>query len=429
MENEKINIELKSEVLNEVLSTPPSWLLRSGNTLFFMMILLLIGICYMIKYPDEIVGEVSVQGTNPPVEFQNQVYAKLASISVKDQETIKRGQIIAQFDTKVNPDDILQMKLFIAQLDSLGKAPIEIEESFKLLQVSSLQQNWNNLLSHVTEYNELTNSDLLNKKIKALQTEIQQRKRLNYLAQLKLKLIQKEVNLQQVQLKTAENLLAKNAISKDELLREQKAEMQLLNQLQGQKEVIVQGEIQITNLEKTLTEVSFDTKQQIQKLEAAISSEKSGLLMKLEEWSKNSAWVAPIDGKIVFNKQLHTNSFYNPNEASIVLVPQKSNYSGVISIPNVGAGKVVVGQKVMIELVDFPKNDYGVIEGKVKSITSIAKDNKYEILVDLPKKLQTTYGKELPAKAVLKGTAKIITLDKRLIERFFERIISAIEKK
>jgi len=426
--NDKINIELKSEVLNEVLSAPPSWLTRSGNTLFFFIIFLLISICYFIKYPDEIVGEVSVQGSNPPVEFQNQVYGKLASLSVKDQDQVKKGQIIAQFDTKVNPKHIVLMRNFIQDLDSLGKYELTVTEELKQLEVSALQQNWNNLLAYVSEFNELTNSDLLNKKIEALKTEISQRKRLQTIADQKLKLIQKELGFQKVQLETAQRLFDKNAISKDELLREQKAEVQLFHQFQGQREAIVQGEIQLSNLEKTLTEVSFDTKQQIQKLEAAISSAKSGMQIQLEEWSKNTAWVAPFNGKILFNKQLHLHSFYKPTEASIVIVPQKSKYSGVISISNLGAGKVIKGQKVIIELVDFPKNDFGIIEGKVTSITSIAKDNKYEILVQLPASLKTSYNKELPAKAILKGSAKIITKDKRLLERFFEKIIVAIQR-
>ena len=428
MEQDKINIELKSEVLNEVLSAPPSWLTRSGNTLFFFIIFLLISICYFIKYPDEIVGEVSVQGSNPPVEFQNQVYGKLASLSVKDQDQVKKGQIIAQFDTKVNPKHIVLMRNFIQDLDSLGKYELTVTEELKQLEVSALQQNWNNLLAYVSEFNELTNSDLLNKKIEALKTEISQRKRLQTIADQKLKLIQKELGFQKVQLETAERLFDKKAISKDELLREQKAEVQLFHQFQGQREAIVQGEIQLSNLEKTLTEVSFDTKQQIQKLEAAISSAKSGMQIQLEEWSKNTAWIAPFDGKILFNKQLHLHSFYKPTEASIVIVPQKSKYSGVISISNLGAGKVIKGQKVIIELVDFPKNDFGIIEGKVTSITSIAKDNKYEILVQLPASLKTSYNKELPAKAILKGAAKIITKDKRLLERFFEKIIVAIQR-
>ena len=80
------------------------------------------------------------------------------------------------------------------------------------------------------------------------------------------------------------------------------------------------------------------------------------------------------------------------------------------------------------------KNEYPELGGNYKVIhhttfiNNLIKDNKYEILVQLPASLKTSYNKELPAKAILKGSAKIITKDKRLLERFFEKIIVAIQR-
>ncbi len=99
-----------------------------------------------------------------------------------------------------------------------------------------------------------------------------------------------------------------------------------------------------------------------------------------------------------------------------------------MKVASAGAGKIEKGQKVFIEIKDFQKHDYGMLEGNVKSITSISKDEFYEVEIQLPKKLITTYKKELPLKAQLKGSAKIITKNKKLIERFFEKVISLIEK-
>ena len=88
---DKIDIELNNEVLNEVLSTPPSWLLRSGNTLFLFVTLTLVTLCYFIQYPDEIQGDVVIQGNKPPIEFQNQMFGKLNLLSIKDQDNVKKG--------------------------------------------------------------------------------------------------------------------------------------------------------------------------------------------------------------------------------------------------------------------------------------------------------------------------------------------------
>jgi hypothetical protein len=93
-----------------------------------------------------------------------------------------------------------------------------------------------------------------------------------------------------------------------------------------------------------------------------------------------------------------------------------------------GSGKIEKGQKVFIEFSDFPKNEFGMLEGTVKSITSVSKNDLYEVEIQLPKKLMTTYNKEITVKAILKGNAKIITKNKRLINRFFEKVINLIEK-
>jgi len=69
-----------------------------------------------------------------------------------------------------------------------------------------------------------------------------------------------------------------------------------------------------------------------------------------------------------------------------------------------------------------------MLEGTVKSITSVSKNEMYEVEIQLPKKLITTYKKEIPVKSILKGSAKIITKNKRLINRFFEKVINLIEK-
>ncbi len=130
----------------------------------------------------------------------------------------------------------------------------------------------------------------------------------------------------------------------------------------------------------------------------------------------------------MFNRQLNVNNFYRAGDASLVLVPKGNKFTGIVKIQATGAGKIKPGQKVFIELSDYPKNEYGVLEVKVKAITSIAKEDTYEVGIELPMQLLTSYKKKIPAKAVLKGKAKIITQNKRLLARFFDKVIGVVEK-
>lgn len=429
IQEDKINIELKSESLNEVLSAPPSWLVRSGNSLFFMVIVLVLTLSYLISYPDEIIGEVMIYNNRPPVEFENLMYGRLVDLKVKDGEEVKQGEIVAQFDNKINPTEIQKVQSFLStlkHLDLIGR--ITVSESIRKINLGVLQQNWATLLSQVSELESIKSSDLYAKKINALRFEIEQRKQLNSIAQNKLKLIEQEITIQNEQTQSAKRLYAKNAISKDELLTIEKTENQMFHSFQNQKEVIIQNEIQISNLTKNLSELEFEAKQQIQKLSSSIQSTVNTLLVAIQSWEINTAWKAPFAGKILFNRQLNVNNFYKAGDASLVLVPNGNKFNGLIKVKAVGSGKIKRGQKVFIELSDFPKNDYGMLEAKVKSITSIAKEDTYEVGIKLPKQLLTSFKKKIPTKAILKGNAKIITKNKRLLERFFEKVISLVEK-
>ena len=429
MEKDKINIELKSEVLNEVLSAPPSWLVRSGNTLFFFFILLLLALSWMISYPDELMGEVNIHSNRPPVEFENQMYGKLVDLQVKDQQIIEKGKVLAQFDNEINPKHIEMIQTFLLTLkDGNSMKNVSISAELEKVNLGSLQQNWMSLLSLIKERNDLMSSDFFQKKIASIQNEIAQRNKLQEIANRKLKLIEKDISFQQAQTLSAQRLLNKNAISKEEYLKEEKAENQLQQQFQNQKEALIQNEIQINGLVKNLNETTYNDAQQIQKLQASIKSSISLLQNSIRDWGKNTAWVAPFDGKILFNKQLNVSSFYKAGEASIVLVPKGNRFSAFMKVSIQGSGKIEKGQKVFIEFSDFPKNDFGMLEGTVKSITSVSKNEMYEVEIQLPKKLITTYKKEIPVKSILKGNAKIITKNKRLINRFFEKVINLIEK-
>jgi hypothetical protein len=75
--------------------------------------------------------------------------------------------------------------------------------------------------------------------------------------------------------------------------------------------------------------------------------------------------------------------------------------------------------------------EYGSIKGKVKSISLTTNAVKtanqgdienYLVLVELPNELTTNYGSKLEFKYEIKGTADIITNNRRLGQRLFDNL-------
>lgn len=59
------DIELRSEEVQEVMGHMPSWILRWGITLFFVIILTLLIGSFFFRYPDTITATMTLTSDNP----------------------------------------------------------------------------------------------------------------------------------------------------------------------------------------------------------------------------------------------------------------------------------------------------------------------------------------------------------------------------
>jgi hypothetical protein len=160
------------------------------------------------------------------------------------------------------------------------------------------------------------------------------------------------------------------------------------------------------------------------------------LLDNIKSWEQKYVFKAPFDGKVQFLKFYNENQFVQSGEQVFTIVPKEEKAFGQVILPAQGSGKIKIGQEVIIKLDNYPYMEYGSITGRVKSIsltTSPTKTEKSEIdtylvLVDFPNQLKTNYGTKLDFKAEAKGTAEIITNDRRLIQRLFDNLKYIMEK-
>jgi len=426
-EQKDIEIDLRSEAMNDMLSDPPSWLIRSGNGLFLLLILLIIGLSWLIEYPDEINGDAIVTTTKPPIEIVNQNYIQLKSLEVRENDAVKAGDLIAQFDIDAKPNDIFRANAYLTKLKELDGQLGIIPEFNSSIELGTFQESWTKLLSQIRDWNEEKKQNIAQKEITSIQREISLREQLQEISYVRIGISEKEYQTIKDELASSERLAESNAISKQTLSQDKKVHSQAQQTIQSQKGELVQNLIELNNLKIKLTHLKHDRWLNDQQMFTNIQVGIASLQIEFRTWKKNTVWIAPCSGKIVFNKILQVNRYYKPNEASIVVVPDASGYCAVGTINSEGAGKVKVGQKSFIELSDYPKNEFGMLEGKVTAITQIDKGGKYEVKIKLPKQLKTTYDKQIPFKSQFSGKVKVITKSKRLLTRFFDQLINLLK--
>ena len=139
----------------------------------------------------------------------------------------------------------------------------------------------------------------------------------------------------------------------------------------------------------------------------------------INDWELAYVLRSSVKGKVSFMQIWNENQTINAGEQVFTIVPtDNKNYIAKVKAPAQNSGKIKVNQDVNIRLANYPDREFGIIKGKVKSI-SLTPDKEGNLLLDvsLPKGIETSYDKKILFQQEMSGTADIVTEDLRLIER------------
>ena len=178
--------------------------------------------------------------------------------------------------------------------------------------------------------------------------------------------------------------------------------------------------IQIGEMETNLLDMELQQAEKESILMHSYHTATEQLFNAINSWELNYCLITPIDGKITFIKYWNENQFIIGGESVFTIVPEENKeLIGKALLPIVRSGKVEAGQKVIIRFVNYPDQEFGIVDGIVSSISLVPLEDNYQVDISLPKGLTTNYGKTLPVTYEMKASAEIVTENISLLERFF----------
>ncbi|HEU0297967.1 MAG TPA: hypothetical protein VFR37_00890, partial [Longimicrobium sp.] len=84
--------EARTEELQDLISQVPGWLVRWGITLVFLVLLTLLGLSWLVRYPVRVPGELSLTTPSPPVRLVVPGGGVVQRLLVADQQQVRNGQ-------------------------------------------------------------------------------------------------------------------------------------------------------------------------------------------------------------------------------------------------------------------------------------------------------------------------------------------------
>ncbi len=419
-------MEQRSDEVKEILGKAPNWVIRSGITVVFIIVVALIIGASIVSYNDIIPAEITITSKNPPIYIKANASGRLTHIFVTPNQEVEKGAILAEVENTATLDHVITLKEklqgFKASINSLDTLRTTFPSDLNL---GSIQTSYAEFLTQYQNFI-LFNSLSPNERESAvIGQQLREQQKFLRKQQNQLDIFKEDLEFSKGSYDRNKTLFEKGVISAAEFDAASRDYLSDKQRYEGFLTSISSTQIAIANFNNLLTKsniqgVEFENSNK-QQLERAFQGLKNDLLL----WEQQFLIMAPIAGKVTVFDIWNQYQNVAVGETLFTVIPiNLEEIIGKVSLPIRNSGKVKVGQKVIVKLANYPFEEWGSLEGEVANISEVPKQGEeafYTLFIKL-KGLSTSYGKQVDFKQEMQGTAEIVIEELTILERIFYQI-------
>ena len=421
-------VDFREEYYNEIHDMKPKWWMRWGILSVFIILFIILSLGYIVKYPDIIRSEFRLTTNKPSVTLPLGKGSQIEKIFVKDKDSVIPNMPLLIIKNNSNYNDVFLLKKTINNFSFEKDSIIQFFDRFLNLDLQLgdvIENDWIAFSAELLDYYKIVKLDSYQSQVGFLKNELTRQYELKkQYTQLKNTDVQQRLLLDK-KIKTDSILFSKGVISKMELNRNKRNFYSNSKILQQNNLALKRINLDITRLENSIKDYGNNEKENLLKQKLVIRKTLNRLKSSIYSWERNFTLISPIKGEVAFIQDLKKDAFYEGNV--IVITPNKKDFYATLKIPFTGAGKVKEGQRVILKLNDYPYREFGILEGVLISFSAVAAENYYLGKVKIHKNKISSYGISIKVKENMSGNSEIITNNRSLLGRLFEKIIYAFQ--
>ncbi|MCI1187941.1 HlyD family secretion protein [Hymenobacter sp. DH14] len=419
-------VERRAEEVQDLMARQPSWFLRWSVTLLAVLLALGFAGAWLIHFPDLVPATFTLTSVNAPKAAPAHSSGRLVRLLVHDGVQVPAGAPLAYLESTAQPREVAQLGQAMrqawtlasaGQLEAVARLPLE-----RFRQLGELQGAYQPFaLAHLR-----------------LQTFFAQGIYVRRRA-----LLQQEAGDLQAM---ARNLAQQQAIQghalalaeADYRVQQQLAQQRVIAPLDLQHEETKLLAHQLPYRQMAASRISNTVaqrgkQQELLELDKALIEQRDQFLQALnalqsaaDEWERKYVVRAPGAGRVYFPAPLQENQQVATEQVLFYVAPGHTAYLGQMRIPQQNAGKVRAGQTVLIRFNGYPYQEFGLVRGTIRNVAEIPLEEGFMAEVSLPTDLITSRGQKLTYKLGMTASAEVITQDRRLLQRLFSPLLSAL---
>ena len=231
-------------------------------------------------------------------------------------------------------------------------------------------------------------------------------------------------------------LLEEKYVSEMDYLQFEQQRIDKKQELAGQRHQLKQNQSALAEAEKNYQALMSEFKKTRQQELSDAETKANSLVQEFVKASQKTGLqrlVAPIDG-VVQQLAVHTvGGVVTPAQQLLVVVPKEHQLEVEAWVENKDIGFVKKGQPVEIKVESFPFTIYGIIQGKVVSVSDDAVPQEkvgliYAARVSMDRSTMQVEGREVRLSPGMGVTAEIKTGQRRLIEFFLSPLLKSVQE-
>lgn len=420
MQMESRKTETFSEDVKDILSKMPNWLIQWGTTVIFIVLSIVLLFSYLIEYPEIIEGDVVVTSLEPPVKLSANQSKPIKKIYVENQETVREGEVLLEFRSPSSLEEILYLEHTISEIEEdIQQGILKVDYEISNITIGEKQSQLSELNDAITAYNRHITFGQLQQKLKLINKRIAFKNDYGVLLKNLLRSVQERTDSERENYSMQKELYKENVISKAQFLTDKIAYLTKEEQVDEFKKAIIQNEMSIH--EDVIEKENQRNSDQLRALElqSDILRIINGLKSFSEEWFQAYTIRSPQSGELNYLKNFYTNEYVFAGDPLFAINTNSSKSVAYCYLPIEGYGKVQMNQKARIKLNNYPYEEFGYLEGKVKTVSHFSNEDMYLTVIELSNGTLTNTNRKLNLVSETKGRAEIVTKDLRLIDRLF----------
>lgn len=436
LNTEKYYKNQRTEEVQDIIDRMPNRFGRYTSYIIIFIVGLLFFFGFIVKYPDIVTGKITINNASQSVKLVANSTGKIHLFSNKFLSEVEENEPIAYIQNTISYDSITKIKNLLTDFLTLQKHTVILDKLPNKITLGELTSSYYEFLSSVEQLKLHETGQPLELQIANLEKTYQ--KQLEELQIFRNKLnLDKDYYVFAKKMHRRDSILyARQTYAEADMDKSDMSFLQTRNSFISNQGNLVAMEKQTEQTANSIKELQTQKSLKYKEMEINIIASYNRFMENLNTWEHKYIIKSPIKGKLQALNFWAENQFIQSGTEVFSVVPSQKETFGQMLLPTSGAGKVQVGQEVVVKLDDFPYLEYGSVKGTVESISISKKQEQtaqgtieaYLVLVKFDNGLKTNYGEYIKTDKATSGIGEIITKDRRLIERFFDNLKYVMKK-